>query len=320
VALILKKILWEAIDPTRWDTLAFAQEKPSVYATYAWLQAVAHHRLEVWLIADEAGDYQAAMPLARGLKFGFIRYGYMPVLTQVVPVLVEHGGDAVAFVQAVGRVLPWHYARIDASLAAPALAELLAQNTHRFGGLQKGKFDLRENRELQLDMPYEGLRTGYSKGIRDNLRLAAKAAVHYQECGTASTAWRFFLEHTRKHIPTWSAEHDYGWVRLCATALTGPTNTGAAKFKLVGWEARCGSEVVATACFVHFQDRVIYLMGSVSAEGKKVGAAAGLLDAVIERYADTELTLDFEGGAMPGSRTFFSGFGAKVVLYGCVRL
>jgi hypothetical protein len=75
------------------------------------------------------------------------------------------------------------------------------------------------------------------------------------------------------------------------------------------------NEVIAGAFFLVYFKRIYYLVSFSSAEGKKSSAMFWVMDKVIQKYAGTEMILDFEGSILPGVAKFMKGWGSELVKY-----
>lgn len=78
-------------------------------------------------------------------------------------------------------------------------------------------------------------------------------------------------------------------------------------------------ELLAVAYFVFSHDKLYYLFGSSTEEGKQKGAMFFLFDSYIKIYSKSEFILDFEGSSIPGIARFFKGFGAKETYYPVIQ-
>ena len=62
-------------------------------------------------------------------------------------------------------------------------------------------------------------------------------------------------------------------------------------------------------------DRIVYLKGFTSSEGKKCGAMHFLFDFLIHELSNKRKVLDFGGSNVESVARFYKGFGAKDCLY-----
>jgi hypothetical protein len=68
-------------------------------------------------------------------------------------------------------------------------------------------------------------------------------------------------------------------------------------------------ELLGGAIFLNDDNRITYLFSSVSQSGREEQVMTFIIDSVIEKYANSNLTLDFEGSMIPGIAFFFKSFG-----------
>ena len=74
-------------------------------------------------------------------------------------------------------------------------------------------------------------------------------------------------------------------------------------------------EIIAGAFFLVYFNRIYYLVSFSSEEGKKTSAMFWLIDKMIQKYAQKDMVLDFEGSTIPGIAKFMKGWGAELVMY-----
>jgi len=73
--------------------------------------------------------------------------------------------------------------------------------------------------------------------------------------------------------------------------------------------------LIAAGVFVQYNHAVVYINGASTQMGKKQRAMFAVMNHIIRKYASTGLILDFKGGQMPGTKRFFTGFGAQEKTY-----
>lgn len=78
--------------------------------------------------------------------------------------------------------------------------------------------------------------------------------------------------------------------------------------------------LIASALFIHFNNSIYYLLGSSIKSNLKLSSKGlfAIFDYLIEKFAETETILDFEGSDIPGIARFFKGFGATENSYSFV--
>ena len=71
-----------------------------------------------------------------------------------------------------------------------------------------------------------------------------------------------------------------------------------------------GGELIGGSVFVSDLNRIIYLFSAVSFKAKKLQVASFLLNVIIEKHANSNIVLDFEGSMSPSIASFFKSFGS----------
>jgi hypothetical protein len=68
---------------------------------------------------------------------------------------------------------------------------------------------------------------------------------------------------------------------------------------------------VALAFFLKFKNRIINLAPITLRDARESGAMTYILDEIIQKNANTDTILDFEGSSIESIARFYKGFGAK---------
>lgn len=75
------------------------------------------------------------------------------------------------------------------------------------------------------------------------------------------------------------------------------------------------NDIVSSAFFLIFKNRLIYTFSATTAEGLRTNANTFLIDSVIREYANTNYVFDFKGSDVPGIADFYLSFGATQETY-----
>lgn len=67
-------------------------------------------------------------------------------------------------------------------------------------------------------------------------------------------------------------------------------------------------EFISSSLFISFENRIVYLLGSVNQKGRDSNAFSFTLDFIIQKYAEQPYHFDFEGSDIPGVKEFFLSF------------
>ncbi|MFM8597232.1 MAG: GNAT family N-acetyltransferase [Flavobacteriales bacterium] len=152
------------------------------------------------------------------------------------------------------------------------------------------------------------IRNGYSENIRRNLKKAQGLelkAISYQNFQS------FFVLQKGENLGNLSSK---AWHRL--EKLVEAAQTQDAVF-CVG--AYSHDQLLAAALFFKWQDQLYFMKGTVNDAGKKLSALIFLMDAVLEKYAETHKAVDFVGSNQESIAAFYRKFGAKDYRYSVVK-
>jgi len=300
-----------SINRPQWDALI--QEAPNgmMYALTWYLDSVSPG----WeaLVREEAGRYVAVLPLPVRRKLG-IKYLQQPLLTQQLglfyaPAAPPTGADW----QQLGALLRRHFRFIIR----------YAFNINNAEALDLGRLGpafapftgaVATNYHLSLRLPYAELRAGYSANRRWRLNQARRRGWCLEPSTAIEQLIKLFRENTARKMYGGVGEEAYRALRAVYAAAS---QAGLAAL----WQARPpGGEVGAMILVVRFRQQLIYLFSATDAAGKKAGAIALLLDAVVQAHAGQDLCLDFEAPADKDVVHFYRSFGPAPVPFGTIAL
>lgn len=276
------------IDSERWDACVAEAPNGRLYGTSAFLDRMA----DDWdgIVLD---DYRAVLPLPRRRKFGIDYLCPMPFSGP----LSVYGKpplplDTLACLQHV-----------------PARFRLWDLNLEVVGRSLPWATQARTNHVLPLHRPYAEIEARYRASLRRTLAREPAPGEHLQAGisldGLMEDARRCSALAGTRPADRQRLERLYDHLRLREKAFT------------LGW-MRDG-RAVAGALFFRSPGRTYYMAAWSGPEGRRCGAAARLLDAVIREYAGQDGVLDFEGSDLPGPAFFFEGFGAARTTYHLLR-
>lgn len=287
---------FNALDRAQYDACVLGSGCPVPYALSDYLFATQIDRWGAWVWADGQGRYTAVMPVARFRKWGLVPYVAMPPFVQRLGVFARRPGmepsgeealKAWIWLKSRNAKLDYSFWQQPDGIAAKPLNNLI----------------------LDLKEEYEALSSHYSKGLKDNLRKGRSLMVKPTNGG--GITWRLFVENVAPRLTGWKETYNRAWVRLYFQ------KSAHYRFRHLGAFKEDGDAAMplAAASFVQYKNRIIYLAGASTPEGLATGAMARLIDQVIKENAGSSLTLDFEGGNMAGTGTFFRSFGASNEVY-----
>ncbi len=290
----------DEIDKAKWDHCIDHSSNGLIYAYSYYLDAMA----ENW-DALVLGDYETVMPLTWKKKYG-IRYLYQPFLAAQLGVF----GGAITW-ELVGsfiRAIPASFRFAEISLNSrnnPIYPASLATD--------------RVNYLLDLNSPYETLRSGYGENIRRNMRKSSQLGC-LAETGFAVEK---VIELAVQQMKTQgSAEKDnidrfrklFQYLHPRQMAMT---------YGIFSAE----NKLLASAVFFFSHNRAYYILVGNHPDGKATGASHALIDAFIKDHAGKDLPtgqagmiLDFEGSDISSLALFYKSFGAIEEKYPAIRI
>jgi len=275
------------IDRAKWDVCIQESPNPLVYAMSWYLDIVCPG----WAALVE-DDYKLVFPLTWGNKFG-ISYLYQPMFTQqlgffsVKSLIPEKVNQII-------QSLPDRYLLADINLWNDIELKLSGAKVYE-----------RNNYQLNLDQEYSKIQDGYTSNTQRNIARARNDNLIIQELESDEPILKLKKENLKvglkekhfqklKNLISYAREHNYGKVYGVLDS---------------------NSKLLASAFFIFYKNRLIYLLSASSKKGKETRAMFFLVDEIIRMNSGTNKLLDFEGSEIAGLARFFSGFGAENVTY-----
>lgn len=272
--------LWDRCIAHAYNGLSYA---------YSWYLDVLN---DDWAALVE-DNYQTVMPLTGRRKYG-IHYLAQPFLCQQLGVFSTHtlsNSDISRFVAAIPRKFQY----IDIQL-----------NTfNRLSQDVRGQVQARKTYELDLIQPYEKLRAAYSSNCKRNLKKAHAHKVSVLK----GLKLREYLGFIQAQDPYFMTADQYARLKMLIPAIF-QHRSGEIYAAYDAYNSLC-----AAALFLSSGNKVHYLMPVSSVAGKESRAMFALIDYYIQKQAQKNLTLDFEGSMIEGVARFYAGFGAQPVSY-----
>jgi hypothetical protein len=276
------------IDFSKWDGCINQSINGIAYA-YSWyLDEVA----EGWnaLVLD---DYVAVLPLTVKRKFG-VWYMCQPYFAQQLGVFSTQMLSA-EMVSLFLSSLPTKIKLVDISLN-------IFTNPN---SIKKFHVTQRVTYHLDLIASYANLYQKYSKNTQRNLAKAIALQTAVVRGVDIAAFLRFTTENIKGNI---SAEALAIMERLVRQLVSNGYG------EIYGAYSNTNT-LCATAIFVRFKGKSIYLLATSSKEGISNRAMFMLIDSYIQKHSGSVVVLDFEGSMIPGVAKFYKGFGACAVTY-----
>lgn len=269
---MIRKLSHTEIDRQKWNAIIEQSAYSSLYAKSQFLDVVCPN----WeaLVLD---DYDAVFPIPIKKRLG-ISYVVQPILSQQYTIYTNRTiskEEKNEFIEIFKR---YKFVRIS-------LSEPLLEPTKE-----------KSNYVLNLNKPYQDLRNNFSRNTIRNIVKAQKNNIFCEQLFDRQQTIDNFLAHDIKgHYK----QHTQQIIKLLQS---------------IDWEAYSitnGIHRYATAIFLKTGNRLYYLFPASSDEGKEKSAMFLLIDSVIQKYAGTNLIIDFEGSDLEGVKRFYTGWGAE---------
>ncbi len=252
-----------------------------IYA-YSWYLDIVADQWDVLVY----GDYEAVLPvtlmkLKRNLWFPKI---YTPPFVQQLGIFGSENSDSTvikAFYDTALKFKPKFYNFNDAFI-------------------ENIKFNLKAlpNYELNLLQSYSVIYAGYSTNLKRKLKKL-NPNFHIELIEENATILNFIFEFAKPKMNQNIRNKFNVLFRVLKE-----------KNKVETYSFYEKNTLLAVAVFLIDQNRIINLLPISNEEGKTQNAMAFLLDFIIQKNAEKELILDFEGSSLEGIANFYKSFGA----------
>lgn len=281
------------IDVGRWDAAIASAPNGLIYATSVYLD---HQAAGQWDALIE-GDYSRVMPLPWRKKWT-IFYLYQPFAVASLGIFGAELNEQVvaAFLHTIPR--KFQYWDIYFNHAHPLQVDGFKQYT-------------RQNFILPLAGRKAQDESGYRENLRRNIRKSREAGCVM----TAQVDWDELFQLARQSAARFGtvSEADYTAFRHLAVQLQQEERAFAFGIQ----SAR--NELLASALFLRYRDRLTYILVGNHPNGKTIGASHLLIHEVISSFAGKDLVLDFEGSDVQNVAFFYTGYGAEAEQYPAIK-
>lgn len=283
----IRKISHAEIDLQQWDEVISKAQNRRVYA-FSWYLDISSEGWDalVW------GNYEFVMPLTLRKKWG-ITYLIQPCESQQLGIFPTPPADVLKrFWEEIFRL--YKYAAISL-------------NSENFPNISLAEIEIkpRQNFLLNLNQSYQNTFSHFSPYSRRHLRRALKNELTISE----NISIHDYIEFKKLNQPA----EIYGNCLPMFRQIIEYT-VAQKKAVLMGVCDR-DKALCAAALFIFDTNRIYYLGGVSSKQGKTLSAMFLLLNHVILKFAGQNIFLDFEGSMVPGIAEFFKGFGAQPETY-----
>ena len=278
------------INEDRWNQLIESSEYTQVFFTTWYLDAC----YSDWsaLVLD---DYQAIFPIAENSKLG-IKYIFQPIFNRYSGVITKD--------------------HLPQQIEEDFLNQL-SQNSRYFDFClheqitripEAYKTEEKKYQQLDLRSPYAELEKSYSENLRRNLKKANKAGLQLNRRYSGHEVVKQFKIHQRA-VSELFTDEQYETLRHLMESAEKNTKT----YCYATMDSK--GEIQAGAFFIEYHQRILYLKGFTTPEGKKTGAMHYLFDQLIRENAGQNRMLDFGGSNIKSIANFFHQFGSIDCIY-----
>lgn len=282
------------IDDARWNDTVDSSPDGHVFFKTWYLDALDP---EWSALTDE--DYQWIFPLSLKKRLG-ITYALQPVFSRYTG-LIGRGSYDNELSDEFLKVLQQysHYTDICLHPAHRHIPEPFQSEERIF-------------QILPLNAPYEALQKRYAENLQRNIRKALKNNLEVQR----GILPKEITDGFRKYQKEVSRKFNRARYETLLQLMRSAHEQDAAITLGVNNEQQ---QLLAAACFIQSGNRLLYLKGFSSDEGKTLGAMHLLFDEVIRQNAVKMSALDFGGSNVKSVARFYSHFGAADVVYLRIR-
>ncbi|HSC55239.1 MAG TPA: GNAT family N-acetyltransferase [Phnomibacter sp.] len=270
-----------AIDKQKWDACIERAVNSLIYAQSIYLD----HMSEEW-DALVYGNYEAVMPVTWRKKWG-MRYMCQPAFSQQL---------GLFYIDPLHKnLLPNFLQQLSANFR---LVEIFLN----YDNTGSSEMQPAMNFVLPLHADYESIKAGYKTDLHKNLKRTEKFNLQYHQLEDASAAVKMYREYYQQRMG--AKPNDYDNFLACIQKLM------AEKKAIVRSVTQSNGALLATGIFAIDHQRIYNLASTTLPNGRMMEANHFLMDALIREFAESGLTLDFEGSDQPGIAKFYQKFGS----------
>jgi len=234
-------------------------------------------------------DYEYVMPITVNSKFG-VKYIVQPAITQQLGIFSRN--------EITEDIVRLFVSKI------PYLSYQINLNENNI----LAQMQPLPNYTLVLIKAYSEIQQAYSKNCMRNVSKANKLGLSVEVIPDSTEMIRFLVDNT--------TEKNDNILELFRQIVS----LGQMENKTQNIGVRNGEgDLIAAVCFLVTPKRWVYLLAVSNEEGKSKSAMFALVDYVIQKNAESELILDFEGSKIQDIARFYKGFGAENRPYFVVR-
>ena len=270
----------DQIKHKKWQDLLLKSKHATVYENLWYLDELCSYDLII------RSDYSGGMVLPFRVNKGFKVYAQAPFVQQCrwigqAPSKKELEDIATRIRKAADRI------HLNSNLTLP--------------GFKTGK---RTNLVLPLTRSYKELHSDFKKDLKKNIRKH-KAGLAVVQMDHADLAIDLYQRAYGGLNPQLKPEDYHRIAELIKQAV----QEEKAEVYLCT-DAMHKERHLSCMVLLKGHNRLHYILGAPSSEGRERNALSVSLAAIIENYSGSSMTLDFEGSSIPSVARFYASFGA----------
>lgn len=271
------------IDRKKWDSTIEQAQNSRIYAFSWYLDQVAPNWKGLIM-----GDYKFVMPLATAKKYG-LKFIYQPTYAQQHGVFPNPSQKITnLFLEKTTKIAPYI---------------IIGLNSENEGTNKKLSYSKKPNYLLNLNQPYIEIRKNFSKSHKRYINKAKKDVVIKENIYIED-----YLALKQKSSDGFINEKNISVLKSIALQAKQKNI-----FNIIG--AYHNDNLCAGSLFICSNQRILYLNAASNQEGLEFRAMYALVDYFIKKFANQNITLDFEGSSIEGIAAFFERFGAVPEYY-----
>lgn len=279
----------EEIEEPKWNGCVHYAANSKIYGYTWYLDNVTSE----WMGLVE-GDYQSVFPLVWNDKLFKIKQIYQPYLCQqlgLFTVNVRSKERISQFLAAIPKEFKyWDIPLNDGNASVMKIKDYAVTS--------------QPNYLLHLNKPYEDLYAAYSKNTKRNIKKGRNSNLYL----TGNMGPDKFVETVKIAQEAKGIKHPDALYHTASRIIWNCLHRGKGTITAA---YNADQELCAAIFFMFDKAALINLLNVTTPKGKEVGAMAYLLDATIQREADTHRHIDFEGSSVEGIARFYESFGAQ---------
>ncbi len=280
------------IDKAKWDFCIQQSYNESIFV-YSWyLDAVC----DDWC-AFILNDYEAVFPLAKKIKYN-IPYIYQPFYVRYFGLYTAASPSAELAAKFL-ELICLKFKNLNVSLH-----ESTVYTPNLISGISATN---RQFQYLDISPGYDEVYKNYSKNCRRNIDRAAKQNYRILNQIAPQEIVELFKTTKGEELGVFKSQHYQRLLFLMNSCLKNSCGQTLALYH--------DDSLIASAFFMKSKDRLTYLNGSVTEEGRKNGAMHFLMDHFIRANAGKHQVLDFGGSSVESVARFYRNFGASDCVY-----